>query len=435
MKRLVAVLSVVIASSAVHAENWPQFRGPYFNGSTSESDLPSQWSRTKNVAWVAELPGPSAATPAVWKDHVFVSSTDPEADSLEAICVDRKTGQQKWRHRVAQGIRKDARSDFSSPSPATDGKTVVFFYGSGELVAFDFDGHEKWKRNIQDDYGQFAFQWTFSTSPLIYDGKLYMQVLQRDTAARGRGFTDRENKSYLLALEPETGETIWRHFRPCQAREESREAFTTPMPFDHNGRKELLVAGGDDLSGHDPGTGKELWRWGTWNPDRITHWRLVPSPIAGDGIILACAPKRDPIYAVKAGGSGDLSDDSLAWVSPRRTVITSDVPTPAFYDGDFFVLSDLKKSISRVEPKTGDVKWTVRTPGLAKYESSPLVADDKIYFINFEGDVVVVNAKDGSEIHNVSMDEPSSNLIRSSIIASQGQLFIRTHTKLYCIGA
>ena len=83
---------------------------------------------------------------------------------------------------------------------------------------------------------------------------------------------------------------------------ESREAFTTPVPFVHNGRRELLVVGGDDLSGHDLETGKELWRWGTWNPTRIRHWRLVPSPVANEDVILACAPKRDPIYAIRTGG-------------------------------------------------------------------------------------------------------------------------------------
>ncbi len=203
------------------------------------------------------------------------------------------------------------------------------------------------------------------------------------SAVDGRGFKDRENESYLLAMDPRTGKELWRHVRPSQAKAESREAFTTPIPFEHDGRKELLVAGGDDITGHDPATGKELWRWGTWNPGRIGHWRLVPSPIAGDGIILACAPKKDPIYAIKAGGEGRLDDDSVAWVSRDTRDLTADVPTPAFYDGDFFVLSDPRKMLLRVDPQTGAVKWSVRTPGTDKYEASPLVADGKIYLINF----------------------------------------------------
>ena len=197
----------------------------------------------------------------------------------------------------------------------------------------------------------------------------------------------------------------------------------------------MLLAGGDVLTGHDPATGKELWRWGTWNPERIPHWRLVPSPVAGDGIVLACAPKREPIYAVKAGGSGTLDDSALAWVSRDAREVSSDVPTPAFYDGDFFVLSDVRKCLCRVEPRTGKVKWTVPTPGRAKYEASPLAADGKIYLINFEGEVAVVDAADGKILNVIPMDQPTGGeVVRASIVAAHGQLFIRTTRKLYCVG-
>ena len=268
-----------------------------------------------------------------------------------------------------------------------------------------FRGHQLWRRQIQKDYGEFAFFWTFSSSPLLFDGKLYLQVLQRDVPIEGRGLKDRKNRSYILAMKPETGETLWRSFRPSQAVAESREAFTSPVPLVHNGRRELLVVGGDDLSGHDLETGKELWRWGTWNPTRIRHWRLVPSPVANQDVILACAPKRDPIYAIKTGGVGKLDDSAIAWVSKDIRPVTSDVPTPAYYDGDFFVLSDVRKSLSRVEPKTGKVKWTIQTPGRSKYEASPLAGDGKIYLINFDGDIVVVDAAGGEVLNQIAMGD------------------------------
>ena len=119
------------------AEDWPQWRGPFFNGSTNETNLPSNWSQTKNIAWSAELPGISAATPVVWKDKVFVSSTDATSESLLALCFDRNTGDLLWQHTVADGVRKDSRSTYSSPSPATNGKVVVFFYGNGPMVAYE----------------------------------------------------------------------------------------------------------------------------------------------------------------------------------------------------------------------------------------------------------------------------------------------------------
>jgi outer membrane protein assembly factor BamB len=433
-KCLLATVVCFFCYTTVLAEDWPQWRGPSFNGSTTDTNLPSHWSTTENVAWKASLPGPSASTPVVMGDHVFISGTDTAREKLVAMCFDRRNGELRWSHDVADRIRKDSRSNFASSSPATDGKLVVFFYGSGHLVAFDLEGSQLWAKDIQDEFGEFAFLWTFSTSPLLYDGRLYIQVLQRDVAVDGRGLTDRGNESYLLALDPQSGNVLWRHVRPSDARQESLEAFTTPIPFQHDGRSEILVAGGDDLSGHDPTTGRELWRWGTWNPTRIGHWRLVPSPVASDDVILACAPKRSPIYAVKAGGEGNLEDDALAWVSDDNPEISSDVPTPAFCTGDFFILSDVRYRLSRVEPNTGTVKWSVGIPRGHKFEASPLVADGKVYIINFAGTVVVFDAETGEQISQISMDEPSEDPVRSSIIAAHGQLFVKTTDALYCIG-
>ncbi len=428
---------VLMAASMAEAGNWPQWRGPYFNGSTDEENLPSDWSKTENVAWSVDLPGAAAATPIIWNDKVFLSSADPANDMLQAVCYDRTNGKLLWQHDIARGIRKDFRSTFAAPSPVTDGRIVVFFYGSGDLACFDPDGRHRWARNIQKDYGTFAFLWTFSSSPLLWEGRLYLPVLQRDVPVQGGWWIaeDRKIESFLLAMDPRTGKTLWRQVRPSQARAESREAFTTPIPLEHEGTKQLLLAGGDVLTGHDPATGKELWRWGDWNPSRIPHWRLVPSPVAGDGVILVCAPKRDPVYAVKAGGQGVLDDGAVAWVSRDVREVSSDVPTPAYYDGDFFVLSDVRKSLTRVEPRTGKVKWIVATPGRAKYEASPLAADGKIYLINFEGQVAVMRAADGEVLSVIPMDEPvGREVVRSSISAAYGQLFIRTTRKLYCVG-
>jgi outer membrane protein assembly factor BamB len=153
--------------------------------------------------------------------------------------------------------------------------------------------------------------------------------------------------------------------------------------------------------------------------------------VAGAGVVLACAPKKAPVFAVKPG-RGTLDDKALAWSSTDRGV-TSDVPTPAFADGDFFVLSDLSKALSRVAPD-GKVKWTMETPGRAKYEASPLVADGKVYIVNFNGEVVVVDAAEGKILHQAAFGSSSDKLVRAAMIASHGQIFLRTDTRLFCIG-
>lgn len=426
MKFTSVVTVLLLSTSIASAADWAQLRGPSFNGSTQEKNLPSTWSQTENIAWSVELPGPSGATPIVSGDHVFVSSTDPAKDALMAMAFDRKTGELRWQHTVGKGIRKDSRSTYAAPTPATDGKVVIFFYGNGDMFAYDFDGKQLWKKDV----GPFAFGWTFSSSPLLYGGKLYMQILQN------RGDSG-QTESFILAMDPQTGSELWKHVRPSEAVGESLEAFNTPMPYEHNGRRQLLVNGGDAVTGHDLESGKELWRWETWNPEKIGHWRLVPSPVAGDGVVLLCAPKKSPVYALPTTKSGRLTDKDLLWVSRDERNITSDVPTPAFYDGDFFILSKTRRILSRVEPKTGKIKWSTTLASRRELEASPLAADGKIYLLNFDGEATVVNAADGEILSTISMenkDDLGADLIRSSIIAAHGKLFIRTQTKLYCVG-
>ena len=433
---LILALGGLVASfpPSLPAEQWPQWRGPSFNGSSTEQGLPTRFSKTENVNWVAYLPGPSAATPIIWGDRIFVSSVDQQAGTLQAICLDRAKGKTLWKHETGVGIRVDDMSNFASPSPVTDGKLVWFFYGNGQLVAFDFDGKQIWARNIQKDYGQFAFQWTFSSSPTFYGGRLYLQILQRDVPVRGRGRTDGPIDSFLLALDPQTGKELWKTSRPNDARKESKESYATPIPFTFNNRTELLIAGGDCLTGHDPATGKELWRWGTWNPERIGHWRLVPSPVAGGGVVLGCGPKGAPVCAVKAGAKGTLDDSGLAWKRTERE-ISSDVSTPLFYQDRFYVLNSERKSIARVVPASGKVEWVGEPGSQAKIESSPTGADGKIYFMNFRGDVFVVGAGEQFKLlHKTSMGDDGDNNLRSSIAIAQSCLFIRTGSRLYCLG-
>src|SRR5688572_11119256 len=124
MTRSSLLLAGLLGAVSSFAENWGQWRGPSFNGSTTEKNVPAEWSKTENIAWALDMPGPSAATPVVWGDRVYVSSTDSEAKSLLAMCVDRRSGKILWQHKVADGMQRDDRSNFASPSPATDGSRV-----------------------------------------------------------------------------------------------------------------------------------------------------------------------------------------------------------------------------------------------------------------------------------------------------------------------
>jgi outer membrane protein assembly factor BamB len=243
-------------------------------------------------------------------------------------------------------------------------------------------------------------------------------------------------ESFLLAIDPKTGKTVYKQSRPSPARVESREAYATPIPHVRDGRKELLVVGGDVLTGHEPGSGKELWRWGTWNTDhRQPAWRLVPSVVVGGDVALVCAPKRAPVFAVKLGLQGELDDSALVWKSQGRpNPVSSDVPTPAYYRGYAYVLSDVEPALSKVDPKDGTVVWTTPMPREHLWRASPTAADGKIWCLNHNGLVVVVDAGDGKIVHRAAMGEEDDDSICSSIIVAYGSLFIRTNSKLFCVG-
>ncbi len=435
VKTMLLAVALGLSLAGVQAGEWGNWRGPNHNGSTEEKDLPAKFSKTQGVIWSAPMPGPSAATPIVFGDHVFVSSSNPEEQQLMASSHDRKTGALRWKHVVAHGHNKDNRSNYAAPSPVTDGQIVSFFYGNGALATYTLDGEKLWSKNIEKEHGQFAYQWTPSSSPLLHDGTLYMQVLQRNTKVRGRG---RDNgQSYILGFDPKTGEQLWKVYRSAKAKAESLEAYSTPVPFTHGGREEILISGGDCMTGHDPKTGRELWRWGTWNPTRIGHWRLVPSPVAGGGVVLACAPKRAPVYALKAGAEGDVSSRGMLWHSEgSRDGVSSDVCTPLFYQGSFFVLygEGRDKMLSCVEPKTGKIKWASDLESRPLFRGSPTGADGKIYVQNHAGTVHVIDAKSGRVLHRAAMGEAGDDQTRASIAVAHGRLFIRTNGRLFCVG-
>ncbi len=431
----------IFACSALLAD-WPNWRGPNFNGSADEGiKYPSNFSKTKNVNWVLDLAGPSASTPIVFEDFVFLSDTkfsdnDTKPSSLLAKCVDRKTGKLLWSSQAGSGyqpgnmdgnlLQLDSRSNYSSPSPVASQNHAVFFYGNGDLVCFDHSGKLLWQRNIQKDYGDFCFQWTFSASPLLMQDRLYLPVLQRNEKVHQRGKENAE--SFILCIDLEAGHTIWKHIRDTTAKKESREAFSTILP--HRGN--LVVAGGDFLTAHKPEDGSEVWRWGTWNPGHKQEWwRLVPSPVAGDDRILVCAPKNAPVYAVSNSQNKQIA--KLAWDTAKNKDITSDVPTPLYFENHFYILSDLRKNLCKLLPSDGSVIWKLDLPGKYKWRASPSGADGKIYLMNHNAEVLVVSSNNGKILHSAKMGDEYDDQTRSSVALSDGQLFIRTNKNLYCI--
>lgn len=422
------VLMTELALPAWGSE-WPQWRGPFFNGSTDEKGLPASWSGTENVAWVSPLPGPSGATPVIANGRVFVTSTVKGTADFVAVCFDAKSGKELWRKAAGSNPRRFPNNNMASPSPVTDGKRVFFLYGDGTLLGFDIDGNELWARNIEKEYGNLALQFGYSSSPVLYDGKLYITVIRRDRPYR-EPKADGPLDSFIAALDPATGKTLWKQPRETNTFDEGHETYSTLMPFVRSGRTELLMTGSDFVTAHDPATGKEFWRFEYWTR-KVRDSRIIPSLVTGEGLIFGTRYKNQGIYALQPPAVGTKEQGRIAWETGE---IASDCCTPLFYEGRLYVLDGLsKKTVTCFEPKTGRILWQGKLPGHDTWWCSLTGAEGRLYGISEKGQIVVLQAG-GDEFKILQETRINEPPIRSSIAIAEGHLFVRTAEHLYCIG-
>ena len=303
---------LAILASPVMAENWPQWRGPFLNGSTSEMGLPARWSNTENVLWVAKMPGPGQSTPIIWEDRIFITAIEEKSEKMWAICLNRADGQELWKYEVGPGFFGRTGNNGASPSPVVDGERVYFLFSTMDFLAFDLNGHLLWQRNIEKDHGKIQINFRYGGSPLLYQDKLYLAVIHRYSKVEAE--PGKPAASYLLCIDSKTGKDLWKQERLTDATGEGMEAYTTPYLFEGANGPLVIVTGGDYVTAHDPNDGREVWRSPDCNPQKRRAYRLIPSPVSINDLIIVCEPRGNSIFAIKGNGTGQLPDDSFAWV-------------------------------------------------------------------------------------------------------------------------
>jgi outer membrane protein assembly factor BamB len=348
----------------------------------------------------------------------YGGNSDPGGDALLLLCLAKKDGNVLWQRELDTGNRLYRKQNCSSPSPVTDGKHVWTLTGTGAVAAFDMDGKELWKRNIQQDYGKFGLNWGYGSSPILFEGKLIIQVLHGNNT---------DEPSYLVALDSATGKPVWRKERPTDALAESPDAYTTPALLTVGGKPQIVVSGGDYVTGHDPATGEEIWRAAGLNPQRQGNFRIIASPVVAGDMIFA-PTRRKPLLAIRAGGKGDVTESHTAWTF----AFGPDVPSP-LSDGKYFYSIDDGGVAHCLDAHTGKVIWgPERTNVGVTISSSPIMADGKIYITLENAQTVVIAA--GPQYKLLATNDLDGTYTLSSIAVSGQQLFLRTSTHLYCIG-
>ena len=416
--RPAATALFVIASSAalLAADNWPQWRGPALNGGSKETGLARTWSPTENIAWKLPTPSRTGSTPIIWGDTIFLNIATAEfSGDLELWAVDRTKQAVSWKRPLGSGNKAGRKQNMSTPSPVTDGRTVWVMTGTGIVKAFDFAGSEKWARNIQKEYGRFGIAWEYASSPLLFEGDLIVQVLHG---------MNTDDPSYVLRIDGETGKTEWKVERPTNASMESPDAYTTPTVVRVGGASQIVITGADVATGHDPASGKEIWRLNGLNPQNNGNYRIVASPVVSGGIVIA--PTRvAPMLAVEFANGNPRTPKPL-WSFDQGP----DVPTPATDGTLLYVVRDNGAALA-LDLKTGAVVYGPQRLAPGAYSGSPVVADGHVYVTSEEGTTSVYKA--GPKFELVAKNALNDYCL-SSIAVSEGQIFLRTSKHLWVIG-
>ena len=443
---------------ALGNDNWPQWRGPNGNGTSDSKNLPTTWSLAtgENIVWKTELPAWSGSTPVIWGNAIFLTSPsksggnaqaadaggkgrgpgsgaqggkgggrnkpqDPGGNDLVLLCLSKNDGSVRWERVVDTGNERIYnKQNNSSPSPVTDGKHVWVMTGNGVLTALDFEGKTLWKHSLQQEYGKFGLNWGYGSSPLLFDGKVIIEVLHGMRT---------DDPSYLVAFDGDSGKVVWRQERPTDAPNESPDSYSTPALAMVGGKPQIVVSGGDYVTGHDPKTGAELWRAGGLNPNHNGNFRSVNSPVVADGMVYA-GTRVKPVLALRVGGQGDVTEKNLVWKWNEDG--GPDVPTPVT-DGKYYYMVADGGIITCIDAKSGQQIYQHRLGVGATIDSSPLLADGKLYITGENSTTVVLAA--GPEYKELARNELDGSWTMSSIAVAGQQLFIRTGTHLYCIGS
>jgi outer membrane protein assembly factor BamB len=414
---LVAALLLGLAvRETAKAENWPQWRGAKLDGISGETNLPVTWSKSENVAWRVELPGPAGSSPVVWDDRIYLTSAEDQDLVLLAIGTD---GRQLWKQVMAghnQAVRGD-EGNLASPSPSTDGKHVWAMMGTGDLGCYTVDGREVWKFNLQDRYGKFDIQFGMSSTPVLDGDRLYLQLLH----SRG---------ALVIALDKATGSEVWKHTRPSDAKAECEHSYASPVIYRAGGLELLLTHGCDYIVAHRLSDGSEVWRCGGLNPKSKYNptLRFVASPLAVPGLIVVPSAKNGPVLALDPASQGDITEGPSGHLWSRAHN-TPDVPSPLVVDGLVYLCRE-DGTLICLDATSGEEFYLKRTHA-DRHRASPVYADGKIFLTARDGTVTVV--KPGREFTVLATNDLRES-ISSSPAISGGRIYLRTFNALYAIG-
>lgn len=449
------------------ADDWLRFRGPNGTGVASGSPTPTTWSETENLKWKRELPGKGASSPIVVGDKVFVTcysgyGVDRGEGSIEElsrhlVCVDRSSGEILWTRETPASMPEDPYSGagvpthgYASNTPTSDGERIFVFYGKSGVLAFDLEGNELWKQCVGTNSGRQ--RWGSGASLILTDDLVVVNASDEDEAIYG--------------LNKENGEEVWKSKASGIA-----STWGTPVIAEVDGKTQILILVPYEVWSLNPENGKLIW-YSSATEDGSINTSLIP---AGD-FFIAMGERGGTTVALKAGGKDDVSEDNVLWTKNHRGRIS----TPVVYNEHMFWVSngiancvrvsdgetvyqerlnsggssrgresEDNSSVSQTQERGGQGSGGQGSGGQGRGQGrggfggqgrgggdygSPVAADGKIYSITSQGIVHVIAAKPEFELLATNSFESDSSGFASTPAISDGEIFIRSHKYLYCIG-
>jgi len=429
--RFIASVAFLSAATTLSAENWPQWRGPGSQGISNESNVPTEWSSTKNVAWKTELPG-GHSSPIVWNDRIFVTAAiegeavpgakavahtvdgqtwiHPDSvaadrtHTLKVLAIDARSGKVLWERTAYEGTVYDARhrrSSFAGPTAVTDGRMVYAYFGPEGLYAYDFSGRLAWK--VVEHFKTLGLG--TGTSPVLFQN---LVIIQRDE--------DEGKASVIAAYDKQSGREVWKRSRPVQI------SWSTPVLVTASNRTELVTNGTELAIAYDPATGTELWR------TKGVESNAIHTPLVGKGLVIVTAgfPEKT-VIAIRAGTVPD--DKRVAWTYAKGTgYVVSNI----LY-GDYVYLLTDAGVVTSLDASTGQVQQEgSRPPVASRFMGSPVAFGGFIAMTSEEGDTFMLKAGARPVVVGTnSIDEP----VYSSPAIANGRIYIRGEKHLFAIGS
>lgn len=425
-----AIFSCSLPLSA--ADSWPDFRGPNYDGHAGTAGLPSSWSESENVKWKTEMPLLGLSSPIVMDNQIWLTTATEDGHDFYAICVDAATGKILTNEKLfqsddPQSLGNGAQDNsYATPSAVIESGRVYVHYGSFGTACLDTTTREViWKR---DDLKCWHYRGA-SSSPVLFENLLILTF-------------DGADLQYVVALNKQTGETVWKTDRSANWNDEDidkqmvkegdwRKAHSTPLIVTIDGNPVMCSTGAKAAYGYDPRTGKELWR--------VDHeaYSAAPRPVFYDGhfIIVTGFSKGAEMMSVRAGGHGVVTDTHVDWKIDKSFPKYS---SPIVVDDlIYFAMDD--SFLVCVEAKTGELIWKGRAAG--KYRACPIYADRKLYFFSLEGVTTIIEPGREFKVlatNSLATGEPLDDPRRGpGFMASPAvvgnAMFLRTRHHLYRI--